>query len=154
MGRGSSHLFFPRPTTERCGDEKDRSTVGPDGPSGAASQRGGARYGGRLLSRITLAWASGLVLPIVSAFLIGDGLEAEVLSETENGEWIRVRYLEGNDSLFGGNATFSRAPTGTEPCLFRHPGRPSAIGVEPDVDNRCRIMAGWSTGSVMYESSP
>jgi hypothetical protein len=26
-----------------------------------------------------------------------DGAEAEVLSETEDGEWIRVRYLDGSD---------------------------------------------------------
>ena len=32
-----------------------------------------------------------------------DGAEAEVLSETEDGEWIRVRYLEGGDDpLFAG----------------------------------------------------
>ncbi len=31
-----------------------------------------------------------------------DGAEAEVLSETEDGEWIRVRYLDGGDPLFGG----------------------------------------------------
>jgi hypothetical protein len=26
-----------------------------------------------------------------------DGAEAEVLAETEDGEWIRVRYLDGGD---------------------------------------------------------
>ena len=32
-----------------------------------------------------------------------DGTEAEVLSETEDGEWIWVRYLDGeNDPLFAG----------------------------------------------------
>lgn len=32
-----------------------------------------------------------------------DGAEAEVLSETEDGEWIRVRYLDGGDDpLFAG----------------------------------------------------
>lgn len=32
-----------------------------------------------------------------------DGVEAEVLSETEDGEWIRVRYLNGGeDPLFTG----------------------------------------------------
>jgi hypothetical protein len=31
-----------------------------------------------------------------------DGAEAEVLSETEDGEWIRVRYLGGKDPLFAG----------------------------------------------------
>jgi hypothetical protein len=32
-----------------------------------------------------------------------DGAEAEVLSETEDGEWIRVRYLDGaDDPLFAG----------------------------------------------------
>ena len=31
-----------------------------------------------------------------------DGSEAEVLSATEDGEWIKVKYLEGDDSLFGG----------------------------------------------------
>lgn len=32
-----------------------------------------------------------------------DGAEAKVLSETEDGEWIRVRYLDGgNDPLFAG----------------------------------------------------
>ena len=32
-----------------------------------------------------------------------DGVEAEVLSENEDGEWIKVRYLDGEDDpLFGG----------------------------------------------------
>ncbi len=31
-----------------------------------------------------------------------DGGEAEVLAETEDREWIRIRYLEGDDPLFGG----------------------------------------------------
>jgi len=32
-----------------------------------------------------------------------DGAEAEVLSETEDGEWIKVRYLDGEDDpLFAG----------------------------------------------------
>ena len=31
-----------------------------------------------------------------------DGAEAEVLSETEDGEWIRLRYLDNSDPLFGG----------------------------------------------------
>ena len=32
-----------------------------------------------------------------------DGAEAEILSETEDGEWIRVRYLDGEDDpLFAG----------------------------------------------------
>src|SRR5215211_3615674 len=31
-----------------------------------------------------------------------DGAEAEVLSVTEDGEWIRVRYLNGDDPLFAG----------------------------------------------------
>ena len=32
-----------------------------------------------------------------------DGSEAEVLAETEDGEWVRVRYLEGEgDPLFAG----------------------------------------------------
>jgi hypothetical protein len=32
-----------------------------------------------------------------------DGAEAEVLSETEDGEWIKVRYLNGeSDPLFAG----------------------------------------------------
>ncbi len=30
-----------------------------------------------------------------------DGAEAEVLSETEDGEWIRVRHLDSDDPLFG-----------------------------------------------------
>src|SRR5215203_5567794 len=34
---------------------------------------------------------------------VRDGAEAEVLSETEDGEWIRVRYLDGaDDPLFAG----------------------------------------------------
>lgn len=28
-----------------------------------------------------------------------DGAEAEILSETEDGEWIKVRYLDGEDSI-------------------------------------------------------
>ena len=32
-----------------------------------------------------------------------DGAEAEILSETEDGEWIKVRYLDGTgDLLFAG----------------------------------------------------
>ena len=32
-----------------------------------------------------------------------DGVEAEVLSESEDGEWIKVRYVDGEDDpLFGG----------------------------------------------------
>jgi hypothetical protein len=31
-----------------------------------------------------------------------DGAEAEVLSETEDGEWIRVRYLDGDNAAFAG----------------------------------------------------
>ncbi len=31
-----------------------------------------------------------------------EGVEAEVLSETEDGEWIRVKYLDSDDSLVGG----------------------------------------------------
>jgi hypothetical protein len=26
-----------------------------------------------------------------------EGAEAEILSETEDGEWIRIRYLDGQD---------------------------------------------------------
>lgn len=29
-----------------------------------------------------------------------DGTEAEVLSETDDGKWIRVRYLGGDDPMF------------------------------------------------------
>ena len=40
-----------------------------------------------------------------------DGAEAEVLSETEDGEWIRIRYRDGQDDpLFAGTED---SPTGT-----------------------------------------
>lgn len=31
-----------------------------------------------------------------------DGVEAEVLAETQDGDWIRVRYLDGDDPVFAG----------------------------------------------------
>lgn len=33
---------------------------------------------------------------------VADGAEAEVLSETEDGSWIRVRYLDADDALSSG----------------------------------------------------
>lgn len=36
-----------------------------------------------------------------------DGTEAEVLSEIEDGEWIRIKYLSGNDPLLGGTNDLS-----------------------------------------------
>ncbi len=33
---------------------------------------------------------------------MSDGAEAEVLSETEDGEWIRIKYLSANDPLLAG----------------------------------------------------